>query len=352
MSTTLATFSFQVAPEQSGAAPEWVHLLPAGKFSGRDGRGPYVVQDTAALIAASMAEGDRVLDFDHATVHRERGSGRAAGWIKAMEAREDGIWGRVEWTRKGSEALADREYRFISPVFRHDKSGRVARIEHASLVNDPNLQLQAVASRDPDALPNQPGEPGMDLLAKLVTLFGLPAGSDEAKVEAHARSLVEGQAAHVAELKTIADAIGLKGEPKADAIAAHAKTSLTTGAADPSQFVPMAQFQELRNQLGELTAQSAKDAAERSVNAAITAGKVTPAQKDWALAYASKDPEGFAGYVDKAPVIVQPGKTTHAAGDPPGGGGKRQLDDNDRAICANLGLSEEAYLAAMTQESR
>lgn len=351
MSTTLATFSFQVAPEQSGAAPEWVHLLPAGKFSGRDGRGPYIVEDVAALIAASMAEGDRVLDFDHATVHRERGSGRAAGWIKAMEARDDGIWGRVEWTRKGAQALADRDYRFISPVFRHDQSGRVARIEHASLVNDPNLQLQAVASRDPDADPNQPGVSGMDLLAKLVTLFGLPAGTDEAKVEAHARGLVEGQTAHAAELKTIADAVGLKGDPKAEAIVAHAKTAVTTGAADPSQFVPMSQFQDVSNRLGELTTRMAKDDAERSVNAAMAAGKVTPAQKEWALAYASKDPTGFAGYVEKAPVIVQPGSAAHAAGDPPGGG-KRELDDSDRAVCARLGLTEADYLATLQKEGR
>jgi phage I-like protein len=35
-------------------APEWVHLVPAGRFSGVDGRGPYTLADPAAVIAASL----------------------------------------------------------------------------------------------------------------------------------------------------------------------------------------------------------------------------------------------------------------------------------------------------------
>ncbi|MCX8017648.1 MAG: phage protease, partial [Rhodocyclaceae bacterium] len=32
-------------------APEWVQLIPAGEFTGRDGRGPYTL-DAAAVLAA------------------------------------------------------------------------------------------------------------------------------------------------------------------------------------------------------------------------------------------------------------------------------------------------------------
>ena len=47
--------------------PEWVHLVPAGTFSGTDGRGPYRLDDPAAVIAASMAAGKLALDENHST---------------------------------------------------------------------------------------------------------------------------------------------------------------------------------------------------------------------------------------------------------------------------------------------
>lgn len=48
----------------AGSAPDWVQLLPLGKFSGRDGRGPYRIADLAAaqkIVAATLerAGGDR-----------------------------------------------------------------------------------------------------------------------------------------------------------------------------------------------------------------------------------------------------------------------------------------------------
>jgi len=37
---------------------------------------------------------------------------------------------------------------------------------------------------------------------------------------------------------------------------------------------------------------------------ALSTGKITPAQKDWAKQYALKDPSGFKNFVDKAPQVV------------------------------------------------
>ncbi|GAB6968384.1 hypothetical protein JCM25156A_24210 [Komagataeibacter kakiaceti JCM 25156] len=55
---------------QTGSAPEWIHLLPAGRFEGKDGRGPYTTpRDPAALMTASMraAGGKLTLDENHST---------------------------------------------------------------------------------------------------------------------------------------------------------------------------------------------------------------------------------------------------------------------------------------------
>lgn len=176
-------------------AAEWVHLLPARTFQGVDGRGPYHA-DPAAIAAASMGRPrgkvPLLIDFVHQT-HLNAAAGQAApaaGWIVELEAREDGAWGRVEWTPGGRKALAHREYRFISPVFTHDKGGTVIRLLGASLVNNPNLdQLPALNSAGtPTGEPEYATVP--ELLRKerdrrtpaqdeIMAALGLPAPSDK-----------------------------------------------------------------------------------------------------------------------------------------------------------------------------
>jgi hypothetical protein len=48
--------------------------------------------------------------------------------------------------------------------------------------------------------------------------------------------------------------------------------------------------------------------AARTVEEAMLAGKISPAQKDWALSYCRRDPESFKTYVDKAPRVVPVGE--------------------------------------------
>lgn len=125
-----------------GSAPEWIHLLPSGTFSAKDGRGPWAVSDPAKLIEASLPKGGRPLpvDYEHGSVVSV-GRGSAAGWITELQARDNGIWGKVEWTEKGRKAVASREYRFISPVLGLDKDTPqdVSVINSAALTNNPAL---------------------------------------------------------------------------------------------------------------------------------------------------------------------------------------------------------------------
>lgn len=340
-----AAFSFQLGAAGDGVPPQWVHLLPAGTFSGRDGRGPYHLKDAAAVISASMAEGPLPLDYDHTLVYAlgKGGTAPAAGWIVEMQARDDGLWGRVEWTERAAAQLKAREYRFISPVFTHAKDGAVLRVEHASLVNAPNPHLTAVAARGA----GNSGDPDMKTLAqRLAALFGLPETADEAAVEAHAKTLVESVAAHGAQLGKVATALGLKADAGADAIAAHAATVAAGAEPDPAKYVPIAAHDELKAQVAQLLARQAEDDAAAAVNAAMAEGKVTPAQKDWATAYARKDLAGFRAYVAAAPVIVAPGASAHAAGTPPV---KRQMDDEARAVALRMGLDPEAMAKTMAE---
>jgi phage I-like protein len=152
-----------------------VHLLPAGAaIETVDGRGPYRVADLARLAADSLGAGDRLpIDEAHATdlAAPEGRPAPARGWIVGLEARADGVWGRVEWTETGRQLLAEKAYRFLSPVIRHLKDGTVTAILRAALVNTPNLRGLA-------ALNSQ--EPTMDFLAKLRAALGLKDDADEA----------------------------------------------------------------------------------------------------------------------------------------------------------------------------
>ncbi len=52
----------------------------------------------------------------------------ARGWIVELQARDDGIWGRVEWTGAGRALIEDRAYRGISPNLLVDRNGVVRAI--------------------------------------------------------------------------------------------------------------------------------------------------------------------------------------------------------------------------------
>src|SRR3546814_1790477 len=89
--------------------------------------------------------------FPYTTLFRSGGRAPASGWIKELQKRDDGIYGRIEWTAAARQALAAGEYRYISPVFNHDKiGGRVRAILRAGLTNTPALELAAVASEQPN----------------------------------------------------------------------------------------------------------------------------------------------------------------------------------------------------------
>lgn len=131
------------------AAPGAVHLVPAGTFRGRDGRGLYRLTDGRAVIERSFARSDGQplpIDYDHQLEFAEQ-NGRgapAAGWVTRMEPRDDGVWGVVEWTDAGARQVADREYRFLSPVFAHTADGEVRAVLRVGLTNKPNLNLTAL----------------------------------------------------------------------------------------------------------------------------------------------------------------------------------------------------------------
>jgi len=281
------------------APPEWVELIPAGTFSGRDGRGPYRLDAEAVLKAFAAGGIDLPIDYEHQSLEAEAKAGPvpAAGWIKALEVRDGALWARVQWTSRAAELIAAREYRFLSPVFRH-KQGRVVALAGAGLVHYPNLDLTPVANRQGDAMSDP-----IDL-APIAEALGAPADADAAQLVAHAASL----------------------RRRADS-------------PDPAVWVPMSQHKAVADELARLQAEVARQKAEAAVSEAMRAGKLAPALKDWAMGYASRDPEGFAAWAAAAPVIVSAQSDAHAAKTP------EALTEEERYVCAQLGLTEADFIA-------
>jgi phage I-like protein len=304
------------------AAPEWIELLPAGVFYGRDGRGPFRLNDPAAVIASTIStqmNAGLPIDYDHATDFGapEGRPAPAAGWIRELEVRGGALWGRVEWTARAADSIVAREYRYVSPVFQFDPNdGAVTRLLRAGLTNNPNLHLTAIAASRTAAaawkdermeFPNQ----------ELRELLNLDADAGVAEVVARVR-----------ELRADRDA-------KASASGAHAY--------DPAHYVAVAEFERALTELNALRAERARERAQHTVEAAIRAGKIVPAQREWAIAYCAADARGFQAFAAKQPSIV--GENLGLGGEPPeerrAGGG---LNAAELAICAQLGLKHSEFI--------
>lgn len=352
MTLLMATHAAPLAGDAAGLAPEWVHLIPAGAFAGRDGRGPYVLKDAEAVVAASIRQGlDAVIDYDHQTdlsaVKNVGGTAPAAGWITALEARADGIWGKVEWTDKGAAAVAAREYRYISPVFLHTRKGEVKAVLRAGLTNNPNLHLTALAAQETKL--QSEGDDMEELLAELAAALGLPEGSDQAAVVAGVTALATSANAATTAIATMAQAAGVEpaNDPAETATAVQAAVTAMgkrgTGAPDPNKFAPIEVVTSLQAQVKTLM----DERAAGVVDQAIKSGKVPPANRDWAVAYHAKDPEGFASFLEGQPAILMPGAKPGARVET----GDGALDADDMAVCSAMGLTPEEFTAMRKKEA-
>lgn len=146
------------------------------------------------------------------------------------------------------------------------------------------------------------------------------------------------------DLKPIIEALGAPADADVAQLAAHAKTlkEAASRQPDPREWVPMSQHQAVAQELAALQAEVAKEKADAAVRQAMSAGKLAPAMQTWALAYAEKDPEGFAEWVKAAPAIL-PAEGTQAAHRV--ASNADTLSDEDRYVCAALGLSEADFAA-------
>lgn len=311
-------------------APAWIRLVPAGEFRAVDGRGPWRIADAASVITASLKAAPLPLDENHATDHAQKNGGAAParGWITALEAREDGLWGQVEWTPAGRQLLAERAYRAVSPVIEHRKDGTVLRLVRAALTNTPAV---------PDLTLLTEEDPGVDL-AQLRAALGLPETADEAAILTGARAAGEAQRAGQALLTRIAAAAGLQADANAETIVSTLTSRAAAG--DPAQLAQT--VLQLQTQLTTLTQQGARERAERVVDGAIRAGKPIRPLRDHYVTRHMADPQAVETELAALVSIHDGGVVTPPPAD---GGGAAGVSAEEARALALLGVDPKAYEA-------
>ena len=335
--------SHATAFSSRGQVPDHILVLPAGTFHGRDGRGPYTLADADAVIRATrehFGSTDIVLDYNHQTEFSSRNGqpAPAAGWLTDLSADAEGIWAHVKWTERGRQAVASREFRYISPVFWHDEEGSILMLASAALTNIPNLDLKALSERGATITPSE--ETSMDKEA-IAQALGLPATASEEDILARAKAAHEAEGAVAAAGKALQAAEG-PGELVAAAQAAAVKLA-QAGTPDPAKYVPMAMHEAATKELAELKARQARAQSEGLVAEAEHQGKLTPAMHDWGLSYAARDPEGFKAWMAAAPNLTPGGGKESGTAAAAPEGGKAALNEYQKAVCAAMGMDEKKY---------
>jgi phage I-like protein len=305
---------------ENGALPSSIELVPAGGvIRGRDGR-TWKNGNPQKVALNSMARLSKlVIDENHATdlSAPKGGASPAMGWMTNLRTGEGGsIQADVEWTKRGAEAVLNKEYSFISPVFLHDDRDEITVVLRAALTNSPNLHLPALNSEQPEK--NNTEDDCMD--KELCAALGL------------------------AETATLNDALAVIGKLKTAQNAAQSaaqSVDLTAYAPRVELNTALERAVNAEKQAAELNAAQLKKEAEAAVDGAIKAGKIPPALKDTYINLCATQ-AGFEQFKDiaaKTPAIID-GKPQAPAAPPPASAVSLNAEDAAFAKAAGYSAGE------------
>lgn len=231
------------------SVPQRVLIAPWGEVQSLSGN--FVVdEESADLVAAAFSahETDLPIDYEHQTLggtySSPNGQAPAAGWIKSIEAEPGvGLIARIEWTDPAKEQLISKQYRYLSPV---------------AIVRKHDRKLIAVHSA---ALTNKPAIVAMPPIVN--------------------RS----------ELRSTSKPVQMLRQ----------RLELGDEACDEDVMLAAS------DRLHVLQREAKIHRIDQRMDEAVRSGRLTEAQREWALELALRDEAMFEGWLRTAPVLVQPG---------------------------------------------
>jgi phage I-like protein len=309
---------------------ETVLIVPRGVFPHPLGE---QVLDMAALVRLvgrmRRAGRDLVVDYRHESLDPSVRA-EAAGWVRWESARivPDGVAARIDWTAAAARLVDDKKYRFLSPVFEM-RDGRITGLYNLGLTNNPNIDAMPPLVNQRIAKETRMDE---ELRAAVKEALGLAPDADDA-LAAEAFAALFPAAAPEEEPTDEPD--GDEAEPLAARLGEEtlAALGLTLAAADATVIEKIAALS------GE-AATVRTGAAERAVNDAIAAGRLTPGLKGWALGLAARNPEALATYlVNAGPAVPLGGIVTPRPAAP----SSAPVGDREAAVCRALNITSDDY---------
>jgi len=145
------------AVTMSDAAPKlvWNKLAVSGTFMGHPS-GPFKMdaQTFSQIVKNFNHDGIKVpFDYEHASEQpvagnapKGRGDVIPSGWIHKLDARQDGLYGAVEWLPEARKKILAGEFKYISPAVRFGATDGVtgkdvgAKLSSAAIVLKPFLK--------------------------------------------------------------------------------------------------------------------------------------------------------------------------------------------------------------------
>jgi len=391
--------------------PTEFRIWPFGEIATTKGTFLFDESAARSVLAAWKTYGNRLtIDYEHKAIDPSgrAGDGKSAGSF-LIELREDGLWAiDVRWTPPAYTALTNKEWLYFSPYFSaEEETGRILELINLALTNipattnmtplvaahrsaidmdndTPNVSTTALADDEDEAPPasrlDAEGEEQEKDAARraarerMAKLRAALAAAEEEYASLAAPESEETEASSSEEEETLADASSdeddedddspPKDKPTAtsrsvvkstDASRIVAAASAATGKSNAAEIVGAltalaktnARNISLSKRLAHLERKLQRSEVESLVSRAIKTGRLTPAERDWAIEYGMDSVAKLRGYLD-----VTPKRAVMAGGadmrEPRGPGAPRStagvmLSDVERKICANAGISPEKF---------
>jgi hypothetical protein len=169
----------------------WIHAMPPqGDYLhpkyGKISFTPERIKNFAASVMNRIRGIEPDVDYDH-----KQFGGDAAGWVRAAEARPDGLWLMVNWTQTAYQKLKEGAYRYFSPEF-HDEWTDAQGQTHkdvlfgGAITNRPFLKdLVPINLTEFIQASGGSGVNPDEVLKEIAKLLGLPDGTDPAVILGH-----------------------------------------------------------------------------------------------------------------------------------------------------------------------
>jgi len=312
----------------------WAQVLRVGHFSHPSYGEFEVTTETLQNMVANFQSGVRpkaptrlVVDYDHGNL-----TGKAAGWITALEVRAGGteLWAQVEWTDEAAELIRRKEYQFTSAEF-------------ASEYVDKETGETRGATLLAFAITNRPFVEGMQPLALSEQVSQAMLGRQAAEPPVAKPSADGGEAPEESEMEQqLRQLLGL--DEKVDVLEAVKALKDNRTVVLSERDTLTARLTEVSTERDELRLKLNEASRDALLAKYEGEGKLTPAMREaWAAEMALTEPERFAKLMDTLPVVVD---LTERGSDNGAAAGDTKLTEAEISLGKQLGISEADLLKA------